>query len=216
MLEAQARGMGDQLTERGFPSARALSLRQAALRGPWEGLSPEGGEHRGCGLRPLTPRLWCWLLRALASDLPGTSGSHLLGLECSPQGRQCGSLALLLLLRPSHTGRSHHPQCGWAKELLGVSPAGGRNEKGSLHTDVLGDFRRAAACLGLVSPPSSEGCADPDSIAKRQDSAHPARPLVPLPTPKLRQRHPPSPAREPLGGRVTHRCGSPALGLCSP
>ena len=62
------------------------------------------------------------------------------------------------------------PPCGWAKELLGVSPAGGRNQKGSLHTDVLSDFRRAAACLGLVSPPSSEGCADPDSTAKRQDS----------------------------------------------
>ena len=37
MLEAQARGMGDQLTERGFPSARALSLHQAALRGPLGG-----------------------------------------------------------------------------------------------------------------------------------------------------------------------------------
>ena len=51
MLEAQARGMGDQLTERGFPSARALSLRQAALRGPWEGLS--GLQcWLGCGSHP--------------------------------------------------------------------------------------------------------------------------------------------------------------------
>lgn len=51
MLEAQARGMGDQLTERDFPSARALSLRQAALRGPWEGLS--GLQcWLGCGSHP--------------------------------------------------------------------------------------------------------------------------------------------------------------------
>lgn len=37
VLEAHARGTGDQLAERGFPSAQALSLHQAALRGPLGG-----------------------------------------------------------------------------------------------------------------------------------------------------------------------------------
>lgn len=37
VLEAHARGTGDQLAERGFPSAGALSLHQAALRGPLGG-----------------------------------------------------------------------------------------------------------------------------------------------------------------------------------
>ena len=65
MLEGQARGMGDQLAESGFPSTRAPSLPQAALQGPeWTAVLAWKGSH-----------LFLWAQKSQEPGLPEALGT---------------------------------------------------------------------------------------------------------------------------------------------